>query len=174
MCVCLDVMLSVCVSFQRRSGDSVYHKSVQPDSAESSAAFRDCGQTGAGLSQLCPGETHTHTLNYFKHKHFSSLLHQHSGVTEQDQAVLLCCRSERTSCRLCLHVRCVSFDARLPPVKAKVTTELNQVLDEEEKRWMESLHIEEYQITLAKTVIQVHPPTPRYRGYCGPNTTQQL
>lgn len=54
-------MLSVCVSFQRRSGDSVYHESVQQDSAESSAAFRDCGQTGAGLSQLCPGETHTHT-----------------------------------------------------------------------------------------------------------------
>ncbi|CAN9510853.1 unnamed protein product [Ophioblennius macclurei] len=36
----------------------------------------------------------------------------------------------------------------------RVTTELSQVLDEEEKRWMETLHIEEYQITLAKTVIQ--------------------
>lgn len=41
-------------------------------------------------------------------------------------------------------------------MQAKVTTELSQVLDEEEKRWMETLHIEEYQITLAKTVIQVH------------------
>lgn len=40
-------------------------------------------------------------------------------------------------------------------MQAKVTTELSQVLDEEEKRWMETLHIEEYQITLAKTVIQV-------------------
>ncbi|KAL3056856.1 hypothetical protein OYC64_007351 [Pagothenia borchgrevinki] len=39
-------------------------------------------------------------------------------------------------------------------VQATVTTELNQVLDEEEKRWMETLHIEEFQITLAKTVIQ--------------------
>ncbi|KAM9359262.1 exocyst complex component 3-like protein 2 [Symphorus nematophorus] len=42
----------------------------------------------------------------------------------------------------------------LNSVRAKVTTELSQVLDDEEKRWMESLHIEEYQITLAKTVIQ--------------------
>ncbi|XP_040901540.1 tumor necrosis factor alpha-induced protein 2-like [Toxotes jaculatrix] len=42
----------------------------------------------------------------------------------------------------------------LNSVRAKVTTELSQVLDEEEKRWMETLHIEEYQITLAKTVIQ--------------------
>uniref|UniRef100_A0A3B4ZWD9 Tumor necrosis factor alpha-induced protein 2-like n=1 Tax=Stegastes partitus TaxID=144197 RepID=A0A3B4ZWD9_9TELE len=42
----------------------------------------------------------------------------------------------------------------LNSVRAKVTTELSQVLDEEEKRWMEMLHIEEYQITLAKTVIQ--------------------
>ncbi|XP_033486520.1 exocyst complex component 3-like protein 2 [Epinephelus lanceolatus] len=42
----------------------------------------------------------------------------------------------------------------LNSVRAKVTTELTQVLDEEEKRWMETLHIEEYQITLAKTVIQ--------------------
>ncbi|KAM8769194.1 exocyst complex component 3-like protein 2 isoform 1-T3 [Acanthopagrus schlegelii] len=42
----------------------------------------------------------------------------------------------------------------LNSVRAKVTTELSQVLDEEEKRWMESLHIEEYQITLATTVIQ--------------------
>lgn len=47
------------------------------------------------------------------------------------------------------------------PLQAKVTTELSQVLDEEEKRWMESLHIEEYHISLAKTVIQVslHPPS---------------
>ncbi|XP_059187181.1 tumor necrosis factor alpha-induced protein 2 [Centropristis striata] len=42
----------------------------------------------------------------------------------------------------------------LNSVRAKVTTELSQVLDDEEKRWMETLHIEEYQITLAKTVIQ--------------------
>ncbi|XP_034024131.1 tumor necrosis factor alpha-induced protein 2 isoform X2 [Thalassophryne amazonica] len=42
----------------------------------------------------------------------------------------------------------------LNSVRARVTTELSQVLDEEEKRWMETLHIEEYQITLAKSVIQ--------------------
>ncbi|KAL6104913.1 exoc3l2 [Pungitius sinensis] len=42
----------------------------------------------------------------------------------------------------------------LNSVRAKVTTELSQLLDEEEKRWMETLHIEEYQITLATTVIQ--------------------
>uniref|UniRef100_A0A8C2X1J8 Exocyst complex component 3-like 2b n=1 Tax=Cyclopterus lumpus TaxID=8103 RepID=A0A8C2X1J8_CYCLU len=42
----------------------------------------------------------------------------------------------------------------LNSVRAKVTTELSQVLDEEERRWMETLHIEEYQINLAKTVIQ--------------------
>lgn len=42
----------------------------------------------------------------------------------------------------------------LNSVRAKVITELSQVLDEEERRWMETLHIEEYQITLAKTVIQ--------------------
>ncbi|MEQ2209096.1 hypothetical protein XENOCAPTIV_024085 [Xenoophorus captivus] len=42
----------------------------------------------------------------------------------------------------------------LNSVRAKVTTELSQVLEEEEKKWMETLHIEEYQITLAKTVIQ--------------------
>ncbi|XP_035009965.1 tumor necrosis factor alpha-induced protein 2 [Hippoglossus stenolepis] len=42
----------------------------------------------------------------------------------------------------------------LNSVRAKVTTELSQVLDEEEKRWMETLHIEEFHITLAKTVIQ--------------------
>ncbi|KAM4627372.1 exocyst complex component 3-like protein 2 isoform 1-T2 [Polymixia lowei] len=42
----------------------------------------------------------------------------------------------------------------LNSVRATVTTELAQLLDEEEKRWMETLHIEEFQITLAKTVIQ--------------------
>ncbi|MEQ2235135.1 hypothetical protein ILYODFUR_038559, partial [Ilyodon furcidens] len=42
----------------------------------------------------------------------------------------------------------------LNSVRVKVTTELSQVLEEEEKKWMETLHIEEYQITLAKTVIQ--------------------
>ncbi|XP_069389889.1 tumor necrosis factor alpha-induced protein 2-like [Paralichthys olivaceus] len=42
----------------------------------------------------------------------------------------------------------------LNSVRAKVTTELSQVLDEEEKRWMETLHIEEFHITLAQTVIQ--------------------
>uniref|UniRef100_A0A672H9H4 Exocyst complex component 3-like 2b n=1 Tax=Salarias fasciatus TaxID=181472 RepID=A0A672H9H4_SALFA len=42
----------------------------------------------------------------------------------------------------------------LNSVRAKVTTELSQVLDDEEKRWMETLHIEEFQISLAKTVIQ--------------------
>ncbi|KAF7699997.1 tumor necrosis factor alpha-induced protein 2 [Silurus meridionalis] len=39
-------------------------------------------------------------------------------------------------------------------VRGKVTNELSQVLDEEEKRWMETLHIEEYQISLSNTVIQ--------------------
>uniref|UniRef100_A0A1A8IAT2 Exocyst complex component 3-like 2 n=1 Tax=Nothobranchius kuhntae TaxID=321403 RepID=A0A1A8IAT2_NOTKU len=42
----------------------------------------------------------------------------------------------------------------LNSVRAKVTTELSQVLDEEEKRWMENLNFEEYQISLAKNVIQ--------------------
>lgn len=51
-------------------------------------------------------------------------------------------------------------------MQAKVTTELSQVLDEEEKRWMETLHVEEYQITLAKTVIQVTPSCrERFHGY---------
>lgn len=67
-----------------------------------------------------------------------------------------------TAVQLGLNVRCVCFHGWLLPAQAKVTTELSQVLDEEEKRWMESLHIEEYQITLAKTVIQVHP---YYHGY---------
>lgn len=43
-------------------------------------------------------------------------------------------------------------------MQAKVTTELSQLLDEEEKRWMETLHVE-YHIFLAETVIQVHPVT---------------
>ncbi|XP_036417162.1 tumor necrosis factor alpha-induced protein 2 [Colossoma macropomum] len=42
----------------------------------------------------------------------------------------------------------------LNSVRGKVTNELSQVLEEEEKRWLESLHIEEYQIPLARTVIQ--------------------
>nr|XP_057935565.1 tumor necrosis factor alpha-induced protein 2 [Doryrhamphus excisus]XP_057935567.1 tumor necrosis factor alpha-induced protein 2 [Doryrhamphus excisus] len=42
----------------------------------------------------------------------------------------------------------------LNSVRAKVTTELSQVLDDEEKRWFETLHVEEYHITLAKTIIQ--------------------
>ncbi|XP_072771134.1 exocyst complex component 3-like protein 2 [Nerophis lumbriciformis] len=42
----------------------------------------------------------------------------------------------------------------LNSVRAKVTTELSQVLDDEEKRWFEMLHVEEYHITLAKTIIQ--------------------
>ncbi|KAK0149015.1 Exocyst complex component 3-like protein 2 [Merluccius polli] len=39
-------------------------------------------------------------------------------------------------------------------VKDKVTTELIQVLDEEERRWAQALHIEEYQSNLARSVIQ--------------------
>uniref|UniRef100_A0A1A7X954 Exocyst complex component 3-like 2a n=4 Tax=Nothobranchiidae TaxID=405002 RepID=A0A1A7X954_9TELE len=39
-------------------------------------------------------------------------------------------------------------------VKDKVTTELIQVLDEEERRWAQTLHIEEYQSHLAQSVIQ--------------------
>ncbi|XP_028817864.1 tumor necrosis factor alpha-induced protein 2 isoform X2 [Denticeps clupeoides] len=42
----------------------------------------------------------------------------------------------------------------LNSVRAKVTNELSQVLDEEEKRWKETLNIEEYQVSLARTVIQ--------------------
>lgn len=37
----------------------------------------------------------------------------------------------------------------------KVTTELIQVLDDEERRWAQTLHIEEYQSNLARSVIQV-------------------
>ncbi|KAM6907576.1 exocyst complex component 3-like protein 2 [Xenentodon cancila] len=39
-------------------------------------------------------------------------------------------------------------------VRDKVTTELIQVLDEEERRWAQTLHIEEYQSPLARSVIQ--------------------
>nr|XP_020469208.1 exocyst complex component 3-like [Monopterus albus] len=39
-------------------------------------------------------------------------------------------------------------------VKENVTTELIQVLDEEERRWAQTLHIEEYQSHLARAVIQ--------------------
>ncbi|XP_069043836.1 tumor necrosis factor alpha-induced protein 2 [Lepisosteus oculatus] len=39
-------------------------------------------------------------------------------------------------------------------VRDKVTTELLQVLEEEERRWTGSRHIEEYQSTLASTVIK--------------------
>ncbi|XP_037324423.2 exocyst complex component 3 [Pungitius pungitius] len=39
-------------------------------------------------------------------------------------------------------------------VREKVTTELTHVLDEEERRWAQTLHIEEYQSHLARSVIQ--------------------
>ncbi|XP_047463900.1 exocyst complex component 3 [Mugil cephalus] len=39
-------------------------------------------------------------------------------------------------------------------VRDKVTTELLQVLDEEERRWAQTLHIEEFQSHLARSVIQ--------------------
>ncbi|XP_038153110.1 exocyst complex component 3-like [Cyprinodon tularosa] len=39
-------------------------------------------------------------------------------------------------------------------VQDKVTTELIQVLDEEERRWAQTLHIEEYQSNLSRSVIQ--------------------
>ncbi|XP_076832400.1 exocyst complex component 3-like protein 2 [Brachyhypopomus gauderio] len=42
----------------------------------------------------------------------------------------------------------------LNSVRWNVTNKLSQVLDEEEKKWVETLHIEEYQIPLARTVIQ--------------------
>lgn len=42
----------------------------------------------------------------------------------------------------------------LNSVRAKVTTELSQVLEEEERRWMETLHIEEYSLPLSNTVIE--------------------
>ncbi|XP_072302872.1 exocyst complex component 3-like protein 2 [Eucyclogobius newberryi] len=39
-------------------------------------------------------------------------------------------------------------------VKDNVTTELIHILDEEERRWAQTLHIEEYQCQLARSVIQ--------------------
>lgn len=39
-------------------------------------------------------------------------------------------------------------------VKDNVTTELIHILDEEERRWAQTLHIEEWQCQLARTVIQ--------------------
>ncbi|TRY99679.1 hypothetical protein DNTS_024673 [Danionella cerebrum] len=42
----------------------------------------------------------------------------------------------------------------LNSVRGKVTNELSQVLEDEEKRWLDSLNIEEYQLPLARTVIQ--------------------
>lgn len=39
-------------------------------------------------------------------------------------------------------------------VQDNVTTELIQILDEEERRWAQTLHIEEYQCHLARSVIQ--------------------
>uniref|UniRef100_A0A8C1NCI8 Exocyst complex component 3-like 2b n=1 Tax=Cyprinus carpio TaxID=7962 RepID=A0A8C1NCI8_CYPCA len=42
----------------------------------------------------------------------------------------------------------------LNSVRGKVTNELSQVLDEEEKRWLDTLNVEEYQLPLARTVIQ--------------------
>lgn len=41
------------------------------------------------------------------------------------------------------------------PHQATVTTELSAVLDEEERRWAEPTEGEDFQLTLAKTVIQV-------------------
>lgn len=38
----------------------------------------------------------------------------------------------------------------------KVTIELIQILEEEERRWAQTLHIEDYQSHLARSVIQVH------------------
>uniref|UniRef100_A0A671LDZ9 Exocyst complex component 3-like 2b n=1 Tax=Sinocyclocheilus anshuiensis TaxID=1608454 RepID=A0A671LDZ9_9TELE len=42
----------------------------------------------------------------------------------------------------------------LNSVRGKVTNELSQVLEEEEKRWLDTLNVEEYQLPLARTVIQ--------------------
>ncbi|KAK3527464.1 hypothetical protein QTP86_023050, partial [Hemibagrus guttatus] len=42
----------------------------------------------------------------------------------------------------------------LDTVWDKVTMELSQVLEDEEKRWMKTLHIEEYQSGLARSIIQ--------------------
>lgn len=38
----------------------------------------------------------------------------------------------------------------------KVTIELIQILEEEERRWAQTLHLEDYQSHLARSVIQVH------------------
>ncbi|XP_062845228.1 tumor necrosis factor alpha-induced protein 2 [Trichomycterus rosablanca] len=42
----------------------------------------------------------------------------------------------------------------LDTVWDKVTLELSQVLEDEEKRWAQTLHIEEYQSSLARSIIQ--------------------
>ncbi|XP_056612548.1 tumor necrosis factor alpha-induced protein 2 [Triplophysa dalaica] len=42
----------------------------------------------------------------------------------------------------------------LNSVRGKVTNELSQILEEEEKKWLDNLNVEEYQIPLARTVIQ--------------------
>lgn len=50
-------------------------------------------------------------------------------------------------------------------LQEKVTVELIQLLDEEERRWAQTLHIEEFQTHLARSVIQVHKHlsfTPKY------------
>lgn len=44
-----------------------------------------------------------------------------------------------------------------------MTNELSQVLDEEEKKWLDTLNVEEYQMPLARTVIQVRTMTHRSR-----------
>lgn len=41
----------------------------------------------------------------------------------------------------------------------KVTIELIQILEEEERRWAQTLHIEDYQSHLARSVIQVYHHT---------------
>lgn len=54
--------------------------------------------------------------------------------------------------------------------QGKVTNELSQVLEDEEKRWLDTLNVEEYQLPLARTVIQVSAGTiyaHLYKiGYC--------
>ncbi|XP_007257526.2 exocyst complex component 3 [Astyanax mexicanus] len=64
-------------------------------------------------------------------------------------------------------IDCSSLEPLLPPevidrleeeclntVWDKVTTELSRVLEDEEKRWAQTLHIEEYQSGLARSIIQ--------------------
>ncbi|XP_063048810.1 exocyst complex component 3-like protein 4 [Engraulis encrasicolus] len=64
-------------------------------------------------------------------------------------------------------VDCTQLEPLLPPkcidrleqdcvntVKDKVSIELSQVLEDEERRWAQSMHIEEYQSNLARSVIQ--------------------